>query len=209
MVIFFIMDIILRFDTIHLLEYEKRVQMTEIHEKKNQLRHKMKQIQSELTSQYMDTASDRIQSRILKLEKYKKAKSIFVYVNMEKEPQTVPIIEQAIKDGKKVYVPKCISKSEMLAIHIQSVSQLKPGSYGILEPEDLHDTGKAEEMDLILVPCLSASLDGRRLGHGAGYYDRFLREYHGDMICLCYKKMLSDEIPVDDLDIRMPSVITD
>ncbi|MBP3871481.1 MAG: hypothetical protein J6E46_10965, partial [Faecalicoccus sp.] len=46
-------------------------------------------------------------------------------------------------------------------------------------------------------------------GHGAGYYDHFLREYHGDMICLCYKKMLSDEIPVDDLDIRMPSVITD
>lgn len=183
--------------------------MNTIYEKKKKLRQKMHLIQSELSPDYPDEASKKIQSKVLDSPEYKNADAIFVYVNTEKEPQTLHIIEKAIQDGKMVYVPKCISKTKMLAVRIKSLYELKPGMFGLLEPEVYTDTRKPEHLDLILVPCVSASMDGRRLGHGAGYYDRFLEGYEGDTFCLCFKEMVSDQIPVDDMDIVMSKVITD
>lgn len=180
-----------------------------LYEKKKKLRQKMQLIQSELSPDYLDEASRKIQAQVLDCPEYKKADAIFVYVNTEKEPQTSHIIEQALRDEKMVYVPKCISKTKMLAVRIHTLYDLKPGMLGILEPEVYNDTRKADMLDLILVPCVSASLDGCRLGHGAGYYDRFLEGYEGNMFCLCFKEMLSDQIPVDDLDIMMQKIITD
>lgn len=183
--------------------------MNDIQEKKKQLRQKMKQMQNSLTETYIDDASKTIQERIIRLPKYKEADSIFVYVSTPREPQTVLLIETALKEGKKVYVPKCINSTEMLAVRIDSFEELKPGMMGLLEPEHITNIQDADRMDLILVPCLCASLDGRRLGHGAGCYDRFLEGCHNDLYCLCFQKMLSDEIVMDENDLYMTEVITE
>ena len=64
-------------------------------------------------------------------------------------------------------------------------------------------------LDLMLVPCVCASLDGKRLGHGAGYYDRFLAEKAEHAVCLCFHRMIRDDIPITDNDAIIPMVLTE
>ena len=182
---------------------------TDLRESKKQLRKSVSALLKALPSSYRSAASERIQERVLSLPEYAGAESIFVYVNMPTEPETARIIAQAVADGKRLYVPKCIGKGEMLAVRIRSTEQLRPGAYGIPEPVDCSETVEPEALDLIVVPCVSASADGRRLGHGAGFYDRFLERSEGKTVCLCFAKVMRSDIPVGEHDARMHRVISE
>lgn len=158
---------------------------------------------------YRYAASESITAQVLASEEYRNAARIFAFIAMPTEPDTRRIIERALADGKRIFVPKCISKTDMLAVRIRNLNDLKPGAYGIPEPQDLSETVDADAFDLILVPCVSASRDGRRLGHGAGYYDRFLKGNAEKTVCLCFSEALCDEIPMEENDIFMHKVIFD
>ena len=179
-----------------------------VHADKKQLRKSLLSHQKSLPDHYIETAGKRIEEYILASPLYQQAESIFVYVSMPEEPSTSRIIQAALEDGKRVCVPKCWGK-EMLAVRISCVDQLIPGAYGIPEPQDFSDTITADGLDLIIVPCVAASPDGRRLGHGAGYYDRFLSGKHGKTVCLCFEKMLCSEIPMNEYDCFMDCVVTE
>ena len=162
----------------------------------------------ELPDEYRRAAGESIQEQVLSSPEYAASRSLFVYVSMPGEPPTDRIIRQALSDGKEVFVPKCVGR-EMLAVRIDSPDELRPGTMGIPEPEDCAKTKTAGELELILVPCVSASEDGRRLGHGGGYYDRFLARERRNAVCLCFRRMLCTDIPVEENDVRIPRVITD
>ena len=68
---------------------------------------------------------------------------------------------------------------------------------------------KIPQPDLILVPCVAAAMDGRRLGHGAGYYDRFLAGRGAKTFCLCFGRLLREDLPAGPEDIRMDAVVTE
>jgi 5-formyltetrahydrofolate cyclo-ligase len=180
-----------------------------VSDRKKALRKTIRARANALPESYRAAASDAIQRKVLESAEYRAAGSVFPYVAMPTEPDTRRIIERALSDGKRVYVPKCVSKTEMLAVRIKSVDDLQPGAYGIPEPVDCSETAAPNELDLILVPCVSASKDGKRLGHGAGYYDRFLAESGGTTLCLCFRETMSDAIPTDENDVRMHRVICD
>lgn len=183
--------------------------MESIFERKKALRKSVTTRVKLLPGAYRAAASRSIAEQVLTSEEYRAAKRIFLYIGMPTEPDTAGIIEAALSDGKDVYVPKCISRTEMLAVRIKSTADLVPGAYGIPEPTDLSETIGPDAIDLILVPCVSAWTDGRRLGHGAGYYDRFLAGNADKTLCLCFCKALSPDIPTDENDVRMHRVIFD
>ena len=178
-------------------------------QKKKDLRWEYLKRQSALPGDYVKAASDSIQAQVLSSAQYTEAKSLFVYRSTEKEPSTERISRRALADGKHVYLPKCAKRRDMLAVRIQSLEDLVPGALGIMEPSDSSETASAAELDLILVPCVSASVDGRRLGHGAGYYDRFLSGHSERAVCLCFSRMLCSEIPMDSHDVYIPQVISE
>ena len=64
-------------------------------------------------------------------------------------------------------------------------------------------------IELAVVPCVCATPDGRRLGHGAGYYDRFLRAHPMPCLCLCFHALLLDDLPTGPTDFPMDAVITE
>lgn len=176
---------------------------------KQALRREYLKRQNSLPNDYVTTASSSIQAQVLASPQYMEAKSLFVYMSTGKEPSTERIIQRALADRKRVYIPKCVNKRDMLAIRIRRLEGLASGALGILEPADSSETAIAAELDLILVPCVSASDDGKRLGHGAGYYDRYLAGHSEKAVCLCFRRMLCSEIPMDSHDVYMSQVISE
>ena len=154
-------------------------------------------------------AGEKITARVLSSPLYRKSFSLFVYVSTGREPDTHTLIEDAWEAGKKVYVPKCFGQGRMDAVRVFSWRDLSPGKYGIPEPVRAPADGPFPSIDLAIVPCVCASRDGRRLGHGAGYYDRFLAAHPMPCVCLCFHKLLWDDLPTGPLDKRMDAVVTE
>jgi 5-formyltetrahydrofolate cyclo-ligase len=97
----------------------------------------------------------------------------------------------------------------MKAVRIENTDDLVPGHLGIPEPRTVTDTADADDLDLIIVPCVTASPDGERLGHGAGYYDHFLKRTNTPKVCLCFDALLSNDIPMAEFDVYMDFVVTE
>ena len=84
---------------------------------------------------------------------------------------------------------------------IRSRQELRPGRLGIPAPGPEANAVPPAEIDLALIPGVAAGRDGSRLGHGGGYYDAFLPETRAKKICLCFEKLLTDGIPMDETDV--------
>ncbi|MCR4621625.1 MAG: 5-formyltetrahydrofolate cyclo-ligase [Clostridiales bacterium] len=175
---------------------------------KKRLRVAMLLKQKRLSEAYVAAAGDHIQQKVLSMPLYTAASSVFLYVSMPKEPSTRRILQDALACGKKVYVPKCVG-SEMKAVRIHSLEELRPGTMNIPEPDNCEETSSIDELDLVIVPCVSASADCRRLGHGAGHYDRFLKKSVKQAVCLCFDALLCPDIPMDENDVFVSRVVTE
>lgn len=178
-------------------------------EQKRALRREMRALRAALPADYVTSAGRRMQDRVLSLPAWQRANRVFIYVSVGKEPDTALLLRSALAEGKRLYVPKCLGEGRMLAARTDSAEALRPGALGIPEPALIRETAEAADLDLIIVPCLSASADGRRLGQGGGYYDRFLAGNADRAICLCYARLLRTDIPAEATDVWIPTVITE
>lgn len=176
---------------------------------KQQLRREFKAHGAALTDEYRAFADAAIRTFVLESELWQRAKSVFVYVSMWAEPDTRVLIETALGADKRVYVPLCCPARVMKAVRIQSLEDLRPGMLNIPEPPTDYEAALPGELDLAVVPCISATAAGARLGHGAGYYDRFLRLHACPALCLCYGQMLADTLPMNAHDVWMDYVVTE
>lgn len=135
------------------------------------------------------------------------AERIMAYAAIPPEIDLTPVIEAVFRAGKTLILPRCESEGQMTARKISDLQELMSGAYGILEPRQDTKLVPAQEIDLILVPGLAFDQQGRRLGRGKGYYDRFLRETTGKKMGIC--SCLLPEIPVEEHDIAMDAVATE
>ena len=176
---------------------------------KQELRRAFKARGAALTSEYRAAADRAIRDAVLQSEAWRVSRNVFLYVSMWAEPDTRALIDAALKAGKSVYVPLCCPERVMKAVRIQSLDELRPGMRGIPEPPADGEAAEPGTLELAVVPCVTAAKDGARLGHGAGYYDRFLRLHACKTMCLCYGEMLADALPMDGHDVWMDSVVTE
>ena len=175
-------------------------------EEKRELRKKVKQAAPGISAAERAAASVKITERIRALPWWKSAETVMLYRSTDTEPDTESLCLLALSEGKGVLLPRCRSRTEMEAVPWRPETPLRKNAFGILEPEGPAFRG---DPDLIVVPCVAATREGIRLGHGAGYYDRFLAEHPGNRICVCFEKMILDEIPEEETDIRIPLVVTE
>lgn len=164
-----------------------------------------------LTEDYRAKANAGIATRFLLYPVFQQVDSVFCYVSMESEPDTRTIIETAWQMGKMVTVPRCVSTGEriMEAVRITGWDDLQPGTMGILEPKQGLPVIDGYKIAMAVVPCVTADRWGGRLGHGAGYYDTWLKGQSMYKYCLCYEELLSDRIPMYEHDISMDRVFTE
>lgn len=181
--------------------------MSQVAERKRWLRQEVKLLTEELNEEYCRNADAEIHRRITCLPEYERADTVFCFVGTCSEIDTVPILKDAWRRGKRVCVPRCEGKGIMNAYQINGMDDLHVGSFGILEPGEHAVMILPEEIDLVLVPCLSCSRDGKRLGYGGGYYDRYLERVAAPKAVLCRSRVMREDIPVDDYDMQMDLVI--
>lgn len=198
--------------------------MIDINETKRISREMAKEALDATSEEYRSSASATIAVNALALPEMHKARTVMLYVSVDKEPATLALIVKLLEAGKKVCLPRCadfaadgsrISEERSLeARRIKSIEHLVPGPYGIPEPvadDSISPVVKPSKIDLVILPCVACGTDCSRLGHGAGYYDRFLKELKRDTFkaALCYDKILLEGIPMDEHDEYMNAVITE
>ena len=138
---------------------------------------------------------------------YQEANTIATYLSFPHEFQTQELIEQALKDGKKVLIPKTYSKGRMDFV-VYHPQQLAKTSFGLLEPQGDLEVVDASQIDLIHVPGLAFTTKGYRIGYGGGYYDRYLKHFTGHTLSTVYPCQIRDFSP-ENHDIPVQEVLID
>lgn len=138
---------------------------------------------------------------------YQEAKIIATYLSFPHEFQTQGLIEQALKDGKKLLVPKTYPKGRMDFV-VYDPQQLVKTSFGLLEPQGNLEVVDTSQIDLIHVPGLAFTMEGYRIGYGGGYYDRYLKHFPGHTLSTVYPCQIRDFSP-ENHDIPVQEVLID
>ena len=169
-------------------------------ELRKQVLHEMKALPRE-QKQFIDQA---LTERLLQHPFYQEAKVIATYLSFSHEFQTQGLIEQALKDGKKVLIPKTYPKGRMEFV-VYDPQQLVKTSFGLLEPQGDLEVVEPSQIDLIHVPGLAFTTEGYRIGYGGGYYDRYLEHFAGQSLSTIYPCQVQEfnfenhDIPVQEV----------
>ncbi len=190
---------------------------------KQEIRNEVTNKKRLMTTQEIENLSLILVDKFCDLDEYKNASCIFAYMPYNQEVNTKHIIERALKDGKKVAVPKtlasgdtCNKKGEIIPdymefIYIDSFDELKKGYMGIPEPVFDEKMVAHEKEVLILMPGLAFDKDNNRIGYGGGFYDKYLsshKETHFVKIAVCFAFQFYESIPTDSYDEKMDFVLT-
>lgn len=118
------------------------------------------------------------------------ADRVMVYASLAGEPDTAALLDWCLEQGKQTCVPEDCDPEDG-------------------DPED--GVVDAAWPDVIIVPGLAFTRDGKRLGQGGGWYDRFLPGRRADCttIGICFAPQLVDDLATDDHDIVLDLVLSD
>ncbi len=157
-----------------------------------------------------DEMSRDVCARIAVLPLYKQARRVMAFLHMPGEIDLDPLIEQALKEQKEVYVPLCLSGRRMEAQQLSSMSAALVGAYGIRTAPAGSAIIDPADLDLILVPGLAFDGQGNRLGRGAGFYDRFLLRARGEtLVAVGWDMQVVPAVPVEAHDMTIPAILTE
>ena len=174
---------------------------------KSELRKQVLQEMKDLPREQKQAMDQALTDQFLEHPFYQEAKIIATYLSFPHEFQTQELIEQALKDGKKVLIPKTYPKGRMNFV-VYDPQQLVKTSFGLLEPQGDLEVVDASQIDLIHVPGLVFTTKGYRIGYGGGYYDRYLKHFSGHTLSTIYPCQIQQFMP-ENHDIPVQEVLID
>lgn len=178
---------------------------------KKQMRASTKEKRLSMDAGIKSAADKKICNKLLNLWSVREATTVLCYVSTPIEVDTKEFIAALLKSGKTVAVPRCEGgKSEMNFYRIDSLDELLPGSFGVLEPEPSAEKKIVDtEGTVCVVPAFMFDKKGYRLGYGKGYYDRYLSRYEGSTVGICYEENITDELFHGKYDRAVDLVLTE
>ena len=178
---------------------------------KMRLREEYRAKRVQLTPEEKKRRDERIACAVRSLWQYRDNDWLFVYVSTSIEVDTKAIITQALADGKRVAVPRCVPQTRRMEFYrIRSLDELEEGSFGVLEPQPLPEA-RVDDLSagLCIVPAFCYDFFGYRLGYGKGYYDRFLARFGGRIIGICYSDCVRHRLPHGRFDRAVELIVTE
>ena len=173
---------------------------------KKELRRSIRERKRAMSEEEIVSRSQKLAELFYASEAYKNAKTIYGYLPYNQEVRTVPMLEQALRDGKRVAVPKCYG-DEMKFIFMDDLSKVEKGYANI--PEPIADEPVADDTAaLVLMPGLAFDPQGHRCGYGGGFYDKFLAaEPEHPTLALCYEFQMLPHLETEEHDIPVDYVL--
>lgn len=170
---------------------------------KSMLRKELIDSRNQLDSDSVKQKSKEITTLIQAHPKYKSAKIIAIFYPMSTEVSLLGLTN----DQTKCFVyPKILDQKRKVMGFAPLKERFIPGIFHTTEPDGA--IVEVERIDLFLVPGLAFSKRLDRLGYGAGYYDRYLKQSTAYKIGVCYDFQLKEELPSEDHDVLMDEVIS-
>ncbi|MEG1914992.1 MAG: 5-formyltetrahydrofolate cyclo-ligase [Acidaminococcaceae bacterium] len=177
---------------------------------KPDLRKQLKSLRKQFNLLEITAWNQTLATQILESAAYHEASSLLGYLSFGQEASMDLVLQQALADGKIVCVPEILTETTIQAVQLSDLQAVTVGKYGIRTPLSSTRIVCASKLDLVLVPGLGFSKEGKRLGMGAGYYDRFLPQVPpAQIVGVCYQAQICDNIPVNENDVKMAYLVTE
>jgi 5-formyltetrahydrofolate cyclo-ligase len=178
-------------------------------EEKNSVRQVLRQRKEAMVPEERLEKSKGICNHLMRL--IQEGVTVMVYTSKEKEVNTSSLITTLFERRNPVIVPIIVKEDLSLRLsYLRDFSVLVPSTFGVPEPIGNEIPATGENVDTIILPMLGFDRTGRRMGYGAGYYDRFLaKNPHVRKIGIAFACQEYDNLPADEYDIPMDSIITE
>ncbi|EPY53790.1 5-formyltetrahydrofolate cyclo-ligase [Schizosaccharomyces cryophilus OY26] len=191
---------------------------------KKKIRSLMSKVLAGLSDQLVEAESTSVCEKVLNLPEWKKSKNICLFMNMPKmEIRTHDLVNEALKQGKNVFLPRCEGRHTMSMYQVYNTNHLIKNQWQIPEPDGSSPKVMDDETfcDLIIMPGVAFDSNLARLGHGRGFYDDFVHRYKAwcfqkpsrcDIfkvgICLSKQVLPNGQIPMSPLDEFLDLLVT-
>ncbi|MBS3062833.1 MAG: 5-formyltetrahydrofolate cyclo-ligase [Candidatus Diapherotrites archaeon] len=166
-----------------------------------------------LTERERAVKSKQIAQRLLALPEVSQAKTVSIYCSFGSEVDTHALIEQLVREGKTVCLPVVDFDLKSMSMYaFKSFAELKTSSFGFPEPvRETHVRVPDSRIDVLITPGLAFDEQGRRLGFGMAFYDKFISHLpkRVPLLALAFECQLFAEVPVTQKDMRVEKIVTE
>ncbi|XP_072942326.1 5-formyltetrahydrofolate cyclo-ligase [Epargyreus clarus] len=147
---------------------------------------------------------------------YKSAKRISLFMSTDQEVDTGPMIAHIKARGGSAFVPQYAGgKMRMLKLETGDEDNMPLTRHGIAQhsKEQQREDALDQGLDLIIAPGVAFTRNGGRVGHGGGYYDKYIANLRENpetapkILAVAFSCQVLDEVPMDELDQRIDGVI--
>ncbi|RXJ72317.1 5-formyltetrahydrofolate cyclo-ligase [Veronia nyctiphanis] len=190
--------------------------MTSLNQSQQQrqaLRKQVRQARRALSDDQQRCASEALLSYFCESSEVKNASRIALYLSVDGEIDTQPLIDACWQQGKEVFLPVLhpFTPGHLLFLLYRKETPMKANTYGIAEPVlDVTAVCPVTEIDVICTPLVAFDAQGQRLGMGGGYYDRTLttKGLKATPIGLAHDCQQVERLPVEAWDVPLPHILT-
>lgn len=156
-----------------------------------------------------------INQTVLELVEKTGSVCLSAFLPFDGEPDVRPALEILSQRGVRVALPVIVDATTAPRLQFRCwhpATRLDTNSFGIEEPGD-GEVVLPQNLDLVLLPLVAWDECGRRLGMGAGYYDRALASVAHSCrplrVGIAYAVQKASRLPADPWDVRLHQVITE
>lgn len=167
-----------------------------------------------------NSLSDGICKKIVTSKEYLSAKIILTYMALPDEVDLGGLIMSAFVESKIIAIPKVDLQTQTIQFYYFNEKMgnsycMQRGAYGIMEPDinkcKLLNIQDLKEKVLIIVPGRAFTKDGKRIGRGKGYYDKYLsllktNACNFTSAGVCFPFQIMDDLPVSENDVSMDTM---
>lgn len=181
-------------------------------ESKRRLRQQMSRLRNAVTPAESARAGQAAARALIDLEVARRAKRIALYAALPYELSTRPLFDAVVEKTGAALLPRTADPLGLEFFAVERWEELRPGAFGVLEPQNDGTAVRLMPGDLVVVPGVAFDEDGYRLGHGKGYYDRAFAAELGDaptLVGFGYEFQIVDAVPHDHRDRQMDAIVTD
>ncbi|HHD7478522.1 TPA: 5-formyltetrahydrofolate cyclo-ligase [Klebsiella oxytoca] len=181
---------------------------------RQQIRQQIRQRRRALTPEQQTQFALQAADRMMAYPPVLLAQTVAVFLSFDGELDTLPLIDQLWRAGKRVYLPVLhpFSPGNLLFLHYHPSSELMVNRLKIREPKlDVRDVLPLSQLDVLVTPLVAFDAAGQRLGMGGGFYDRTLQNWRQrrlQPVGYAHDCQQVDALPTEQWDIPLPAVIT-